>query len=188
MAYESTINTSALLMKSARISVPSSSGGFVPLGACRDIKITENWDPLVVETDNAGMQVIGIRNQTITVEGKMIELNWQKLSRMRGGIDTFSTATFTFDSGGNLTVTPQAVYITSIDALSTNSMVATIYYAYCTQPLEIPFPGDDKTDVAEIPFKLKGMAMSTRAVGYQLYSVVDSRGFYSTGSMTSTAA
>lgn len=177
MGYESTlVNTRSFLLKSARVSIPSSSGGYVPLGACRDVKLTETYDPLIVEADNAYQVVVQARNQSMTVEGKMLELNWQKIARMRNGVDTFSTATYTFDSGGNLTITPQAVYITSNDAIgSTGTLAITVYYSYCTQPLEIPFPGDDKTDVAEIPFKLKGILNASLTAGQQLYRAVDTR-------------
>lgn len=190
MAYQSTANQYAFLMGSARLAVPSSSGGYVHLGAARGIKISEEWDVFEVETDNTPTVELGIKNQTVTVEGNLLEVNFQKFQRMRGGIDTFSTATFTFDSGGNVTITPQAFYLTHISPTSSSESIAvSIYYASIQEGLQIPFPRDDGTDVAEIPFKLKGICQSTRTVGQQLYSIIDTRSdiYVEQSSMSTTA-
>jgi hypothetical protein len=190
MAYQSTANQYAFLMGSARLAVPSSSGGYVHLGAARGIKITESWDVFEVETDNTPLVEMGIKNQTVEVEGNLLEMNFQKLQRMRSGIDSFSTATFTFDSGGNVTVTPQAFYLTHVSPTSSSeSVVVTIYYASIQEGLQIPFPRDDGTDVAEIPFKVKGVCQSTRTVGSQLYNIVDTRSdvYVEQSSMSTTA-
>lgn len=162
-------------MGSARMLIPSSSGGYVDLGAARGIKLTETWDAYEIEVDNTPRVVKGIKNQAITVEGNLLELNFQKLARMRGGIDTFSTTTFTFDSGGNMTVTPQSMILIHTAATSSQTITATIYYAAVTDPLTIPFVSDDGTDVAEIPFKLKGTPQSSRTIGQQLYTITDLR-------------
>ena len=95
---------------------------------------------------------------------------------MRNGLDTFSTTTFTFDSGGNVIITPQALYLTHVSQVSSSESISvTIYYATPQEGLQIPFPRDDGTDVAEVPFKFKGNCMSTRTVGQQLYNIVDTR-------------
>lgn len=190
MAYQSTANQNAFLMGSCRVAVPSSSGGYVHLGAARGVKITEKWDTFEIETDNTPPVIKGIKNQTIEVEGNMLELNFQKLQRMRGGIDSFSTATFTFNSGGSVTVTPQALYLTHIAPSSSESIAVQIYYASIQEGLTIPFPRDDGTDVAEIPFKFKGINQSTRTVGQQLYSIIDTRSsvYVASTDMATTAA
>lgn len=186
MAYQTSANSNAFLMGSARISVPSSSGGYVPLGAARGIKITEAFDSYEIEIDNCPKVLKGIKNQSVTVEGSLLELNFQKFARMRAGIDTFSTTTFQFDSGGNMTVTPQALYMVHTAATSSQTITVTIYYAGPTEGFTIPFPADDAIDVAEVPFKLKGICQSTRTVGSQLMSIVDTRtGVYDTYSTTS---
>jgi hypothetical protein len=190
MAYASTANSNAFLMGSCRISVPSSSGGYVQLGSARNVKITEKWDSFEIETDNTPPIIKGIKSQTIEVEGVLLELNLQKFKVMRGGIDSFSTATFTFDSGGNVTITPQALYLTHVSPTSSETIVATIYYAAVTEGLTIPFPSYDKTDVAEIPFKFKGVCQSTRTAGQQLYNIVDTRSsiYVASTDLSSTSA
>jgi hypothetical protein len=181
MAYQTTANSNAFVMNGCRVAIPSSSGGFIQLGAARGVKVTEAWEWMEVETDNTPKIEIGAKKQTITVEGNLLELDFQRLSYLRGGIGLWSSATYRFDSGGNLTITPQALYLTMTGATSSQTVALTIYYASVTEGLTIPFPGDDKTDVAEIPFKFKGVCMSTRTAGSQLYNIVDTRtGVYST--------
>ena len=175
MAYQTRAHSDAFLMGSARMLIPSSSGGYVDLGAARGIKLTEAWDSYEIEVDNTPAVIKGIKNQTVTIEGNLLELNLQKIARMRGGIDSFSTTTYAFDSGGQMTVTPQQMILIHTAATSSQTVTAYIYYAAITDPLAIPFVSDDGTDVAEIPFKLKGTCQSSRTVGSQLYSIVDTR-------------
>jgi acyl-CoA synthetase (AMP-forming)/AMP-acid ligase II len=175
--YQTTANSNAFVLGSCRISIPSSSGGYVNLGSARGVKLTEAWDSLEIETDNTPKIIIGAKNQTMTIEGSLLELDFHKLATLRGGLDSYSTASgMTFNSGGNTTITPQAVYLTHTSAAgSTQTIVTTVYYASITEGIQIPFPADDKTEAAEIPFKLKGICMSTRTAGSQLYNIIDSR-------------
>ena len=179
--YQTVSNSHAFIMGSCAIYVSGSTdkstttGSYLNLGSARGVKITEAWDSMEVETDNTAPIIIGAKNQTITIEGNLLELNFEKLNYIRGGMSSFSTATFTFNSGGTLSVTPQIVFLKHTGATSTDTIYAYIYYASLSEGMTIPFPGDDKTDVAEIPFKFKGVCMSTRTAGEQLYSIVDGR-------------
>ena len=183
-AYQTNANSNAFLMGSCRMYVPSSSGGYVNLGAAKGVKITEAWETYEIEPDNTPTIIIGVKNQTISVEGNLLELNLQKLARMRSGLDTFSTTTWTFDSGGNINVTPQSFYLVNASMSSSQTITATIYFASVTEGMSIPFPSDHKTDAGEIPFKLKGVCQSTRTAGQQLYSIVDLRGGIYSSSVT----
>jgi hypothetical protein len=182
MAYQTSANRNAFVMGSVKMFIPSTaSGEYFNLGAARGVTITEAWESFEVETDNTPPIMIGAKNQTIEVSGNLLELNFLKLARMRSGFDSFSTTTFTFDSGGNVTITPQAFYLVHTGASSSQTVTATIYYASVTEGLSIPFPADGGTDVAEIPFTIKGVCQSTRTAGQQLYSIVDLRAnIYST--------
>jgi hypothetical protein len=176
MGYQTSANSNAFVMGSCRISIPSSSGGYVNLGSARGVKITETWDNLEIETDNTPKITVGVKNQQIMVEGNLLELDFHKLATLRNGFDSYSTAAgMTFTSGGNVEITPQALYLTHTGASSSETVVTTIYYANVTEGITIPFPGDDKTEVAEIPFKIRGVCNSTRTVGAQLYNIVDLR-------------
>jgi len=183
MPYQTSANSNAFVMGSVRVFLPSttSTTSFWELGAARGVKLTETWDKYNIETDNTPDVMIGAKNQKITVEGNLLELNFIKLARMRNGYDTLSTTTFTFDSGGNITITPQALYLVHKGASSSQTITATIYYASVDEGMTIPFPRDAGTDVAEIPFKLTGVCQSSRTAGSQLYSIVDLRAnIYST--------
>jgi hypothetical protein len=175
MAYQTTANSNAFVMGSCRVSIPSSSGGYVNLGAARNVKITEAFDTYEIETDNTPRILLGAKKQTVTVEGNLLELDFHKLATLRGGIGTWDSTVYTFDSGGNVTITPQALYLTHTGASSSQTVTTTIYYASVTEGLTIPFPSDDKTDVAEIPFKIKGVCQSTKTAGAQLMNIVDLR-------------
>jgi hypothetical protein len=183
MPYQTTANSNAFLMGSCVIYISGSTdkstttGSFLNLGSARGVKLTESWDSYEIETDNTPTVIKGAKNQAITVEGNLLELNFEKFNLMRGGLSSWSTATFTLNTGGSLTITPQAIFLkhTANGATSTETIYATIYYAALQEGFTIPFPGDDKTDVAEMPFKFKGVCQSTRAAGSQLFKISDGR-------------
>ncbi len=181
MGFQTTANSAAFVMGSATVYISGSTdkstttGSFIDLGAARGVKLTETWDMVEIEIDNTPKVVVGAKNQQITIEGTLLELDFYRMSMLRGGLDTFSTTTFTFDTGGNVTITPQAVYLKHEAASSSETIIATIYYASVNEGMSLPFPSDNATDVMEVPFKLVGKCQSTRTAGNQLYSIVDSR-------------
>jgi len=182
MGFQTTSNQSAFIMGSCIVYVSGSTdkstttGLFVNLGSARGVKVTESWDTMEVETDNTPPVLMGIKNQKVTIEGNLLELNFEKLNYIRGGLSSYSTTTFTLNTGGGMTITPQAVYLKhTAAASSSDTVIVTVYYATPTQGLEIPFPSDNATDVAEIPFKFEGECQSTRTAGSQLYNIVDGR-------------
>lgn len=185
--YQTRANVKAFVFGSGTITIPSSSGGFVGLGAAKGIKLTETFDSLTIENDNCPPEIMGAKNQKITIEGTLSELNLQKFARMRGGLDSFSTTTFVFDSGGNVTITPQEIYIVH-EVSSSAKLAATIYYAAVTEGMTIPLPSDGGTAIADFPFKLVGTCMSSRTSGQQLYNITDTRtGIYDSTTFTYTS-
>lgn len=181
MGYSTTANSNAFVMGSASIYISGSTdkstttGSFINLGAARGVKLTETWDSIEIEVDNTPNVTIGAKNQQITLEANLLELDFYRMQMLRGGLDTFSTTTYTFDTGGGVSITPQAVYIKHIGASSSQTITATIYYASMTDGLSLPFVSENANEVAEIPIKLTGKINSTRTIGDQLYSIVDSR-------------
>lgn len=175
MGYQTIANSNAFVIGSCRVSIPSSSGGYVDLGAARGVKLTESWDVFRVEIDNTPPVIVGAKNQVVEVEGNLIELDFHKLATLRAGIGAWSSASYTFNTGGQMTVTPQAFYLTHTGASSSQTIVTTIYYATIQEGLTLPFPSDNGTDVAEIPFKIKGVCQSTKTTLQQLYNIVDLR-------------
>jgi hypothetical protein len=188
MPYQTVANSNAYLLGSCRVSIPSSSAAYIDLGSARGVKITESFDSMMVETDNTPPVIVGAKKQTVTVEGNLLELDFRKMRALRGYLDSATwstgstTATLTFNSGGSTTgITPKAFYLTHYTDSTSLSIVTTIYYASITEGFNLPFVSDDKTEVMEIPFKIKGVCQSTRTVGSQLMNIVDLRsGVYST--------
>ena len=197
MSYQTTANSNAFVLGSCRISVPSSSGGYVNLGSARGVKLTEAWDSMEIETDNTPKIILGVKNQTMTVEGNLLELDFHKLSALRGsqssagataGLDIYSTTgSPTFTSGGKMSIHPQAVYLTHTASESTQTIVTTVYYASITEGMQLPWPSDNAVETMEIPFKLKGVCQSTKTAGQQLYNIEDNRNLvYSTTSISTS--
>ena len=188
MAYQTTPNTNAFLMGSARLFVASSSSPtvYVEMGAMKDIKLTESFDSWVIKPDNTPEIIKGIKNQKVTVEGSLYELSFAKLARMRNGLDTYSTTTYFFDTGGNFSFTPQNIALVHTGATSSQTITALIYYAAPVEGFSIPFPADDGLEPAMIPLKLVGSCQSTRTIGQQLMSIVDLRLGVSTAVTLST--
>jgi hypothetical protein len=186
--YQTSANSYAYLLGSCRVSIPSSSGAYIDLGSARGVKLTEAFDSMQIETDNTPPVMVGAKKQTVTVEGNLLELDLRKLRALRGYLDSATwstgstTASLTFNSGGSTTgITPKTLYLTHYTNSTSASIVTTIYYAAITEGLAIPLPADDKVEVAEIPFKIKGVCQSSRAILSQLMNIVDLRtGVYST--------
>jgi len=185
--YQTTAISNAFIMGSAVMYISGSTDKstttalFLNLGAARGVKITESWDSLEIENDNTPPSIMGIKNQKVTIEANLTELNFEKLNYLRGGLSSWSTGTFTLNTGGNLTITPQAIYLKHYTALYTTvassmeTITAVIYYAAPVEGMSIPYPSNDKVEVGEIPIKLTGTIMSTRTAGSQLYQIVDTR-------------
>ena len=100
MGFQTTSNSAAFVMGSCAIYISASTekstttGLFINLGSARGVKLTESWDEMTVETDNTPPILYGVKNQKVTIEGNLLELNFEKLNYMRGGLSSFSTTTF----------------------------------------------------------------------------------------------
>ena len=83
---------------SGKFEVEDSGGTWHDLGAMRDIQFEEEWDKITVNSDNAGPIVMGIRNHVAALAGSLMEISLEKLSVLRGGLDTYEE-----DAGGSET-------------------------------------------------------------------------------------
>ena len=91
MGRQTTVQeTNAIRFGSGRFDVDN-GGGWVNLGAMRDIEFEETWDKVRVMSDNAGPITLGIRNHQAALRGQMMEINLERLSELRGGLDTYDT-------------------------------------------------------------------------------------------------
>ncbi len=197
--FQTTANSNAFVLGSCRISVPSSSGGYVNLGAARGVKLTETFDSVEIEIDNTPKVVVGAKNQQVMVEGSLLEIDWHRLAALRGSMQSTSefdqwsydstTLAQTFTSGGNVTFNPQSLYLVHTGASSSQTVTITLYAATPEEGMTLAFPSDNATDVLEYPFKMKCVAQSTRTAGSQLMNIVDLRtSVYSTSYFSTSIA
>ena len=66
-------------------------GGWINLGAMRNIQFEEEWDKVRVMSHNAGMITARIQNHRAALAGDLMEINLANLAKMRGGLDEYST-------------------------------------------------------------------------------------------------
>jgi hypothetical protein len=89
MSQTTVQNSNCLRFGSGKLEVDaygSAFGSLQDLGALRDLKITESWDPVQIDSNNAGQRIISrIKNQKITVEAIWLEPDFAKLDVLRGG-------------------------------------------------------------------------------------------------------
>lgn len=95
MASQTTVqNSEALRWGSAKVETALYSAGFgslVNLGAIRELVLTETFNPVTVESDNAGTIRRFINSQKMTITFIWLEPELSKLNTLRGGLDTYST-------------------------------------------------------------------------------------------------
>jgi hypothetical protein len=81
----------AIKLGSAKVEVGDDVGSLKNLGAMRGITLSESWDKVEVESDNAGIIKEYIKNQRVAITANLIEIDLEMLDEIRGGIDTYST-------------------------------------------------------------------------------------------------
>lgn len=81
----------AIKLGSAKVEIGDTVGALVNLGAMRGISLSESWENIEVESDNAGLIKKYIKNQRVAITGSLIEIDLETLDNIRGGIDSYST-------------------------------------------------------------------------------------------------
>ncbi len=167
-------NAQSIQFGSGKIEYSKDNGiSWINLGAMRNIRFTESWEEVEVKSDNAGTVKQGIKNQIATIAGDLMEIDLEKLSDLRGGLDTFSESTGvskTLKSGGKTSQTPIQVKVTNEDE-DGNIFRITLYKVTSIRGIEIPFNSDEADDPNMIPIELKGVKDTSRAVGDQLFEI-----------------
>ena len=81
----------AVKLGSAKVEVGDTIATLENLGAMRGVSLAESWDKIEVESDNAGVIKEYIKNQRVSINGQLIEIDLEMLNEIRGGIDEYST-------------------------------------------------------------------------------------------------
>ncbi len=90
MVQTSIQQTRTIRRGSAKFEVSPDGASWTDLGAMRDVVFREEWTDVKIESHNAGVISVGIRDQKASLEGSLLEINLQNLHQIRGGIDTYS--------------------------------------------------------------------------------------------------
>jgi len=91
MSQTTVQRSGAIKLGSAKVEVGDDVGSLQNLGAMRGITLSESWDKVEVESDNAGTIKEYIKNQRVAITASLIEIDLEMLNEIRGGIDTYDT-------------------------------------------------------------------------------------------------
>lgn len=173
---------------SAIFEVGEDEDSLVNLGAMRGIEFEETWDELRVNSDNAGVIVVGMNNQQAAIKGDLMEINLQNLALLRGGIDKIeeveadteegTKAAIKLLSGGYSEFEPRVVKITNLNDKN-EAFSITIFKATTNSGITLTFPGSDDEDPAMTPIEMMGTNDVERDVGEQLFVIHDEQGVVS---------
>src|SRR5699024_1543166 len=72
---------------SAKFEVGETEEELTHLVAMRGVEFEETWYELRVNSDNAGVIMVGTNNHQATIRGDLMEINLKNLALLRGGID-----------------------------------------------------------------------------------------------------
>lgn len=170
---------------SAKFEVGEDEENLVNLGAMRGIEFEESWDEMRVNSDNAGVILVGMSNHQAAIRGELMEINLRNLAILRGGIDKLEEveedleagkkAAVRLLSGGYSTFQPRVVKITNYNEKDEEFSI-TIFKATTNTGLNITFPGSDDEDPAITPIEMTGTNDTSRDIGEQLFVIEDEQG------------
>src|SRR5699024_5012662 len=174
---------------SAKFEVGEDEESLVDLGAMRGVEFEESWDEMQVNSDNAGVIIVGMMNQQVAIRGDLMEINLKNLAILRGGIDkaeeveadaeTGKKAAIRLLSGGYSTFQPRVVKITNYNDKNEEFSI-TIFKATTNSGISITFPGADDEDPAMTHIEMVGTNDVEREIGEQLFIIEDEQGIIPT--------
>jgi len=183
-------NSNTIRFGSAKFEVGETEEDLIDLGAMNSIVFEETWDQVQVTSDNAGVIKVGINNHQASIEGDLMEINLEKLQKLRGGIDKLENvpadetkgtpAAVKLFSGGISTFQPRVAKITNYDDQDREFSI-TIFKSTVEDGLNIEFPESDSEDPATTSVRMTGTLDTSKAVGEQLFVIEDQQGVASGG-------
>ena len=138
---------------------------------------------IVVRTESGGGGVLRVRNTdyVISVDGS----GYTTIARIVGGAIGSGDSVFvsyeytpaagkTLSSGGRQTLDARAVRVTNTNEAG-DTFVITVHKATTEEGIVIDFQGDHEEDPAMVPINMVGTMDESKAVGEQLFEIVDSQ-------------
>jgi len=132
------------------------------------------WD---TQAGNAPDPIQGIADETVVIDGSLIEYDASVLASISCGIATADTSLSTqtvYKAGGNTELTPKAFRLTNRRIVSgaTKETVFLIPKGYIENGLQMAFKSDNDGDpIATMAFTIAGVIDTTLTVGSQLYTI-----------------
>ena len=85
------VKPDAIRFGSGKFEVYSDSlADWVNLGAMRDVAFEESWERVSINSDNAGVIRVRIKNHVAALKGSLMEIDLGNLELIRGGMDLYS--------------------------------------------------------------------------------------------------
>lgn len=103
-----------------KLEYESDAGAWVDVGWFEDGKFGDRWEKVVLKGANIGTYRSRIKDHELFFEGALVEINWEKLAAIRGGIDTLDT-----DTGVEVTVTDEPHTLTGTTGVRLNHRMGT---------------------------------------------------------------
>lgn len=84
-------HTEKFILGSGDVRIGDTEASLVSMGAANGIKFEEKYEEIKMDIDNAGEQILGIKNHKATISGSFLEMDLAKLFAARGGVDLYTT-------------------------------------------------------------------------------------------------
>jgi hypothetical protein len=100
------VKPEAIRFGSGKFEVYSDSlADWVNLGAMRDIVFEESWEKVSINSDNAGVIRVRVKDHVAALKGSLMEVDLENLELIRGGLDNYSTVSGSAVPGATQIVT-----------------------------------------------------------------------------------
>ena len=92
MVTQTTVqNPDAIRFGSGKVEIGATIATLVDVGAADNIVFYPQFDKVELESDNVGLIMCGIKNESVDISFELLEVDLEVLDILRGGIDTYST-------------------------------------------------------------------------------------------------
>ena len=178
MAQTTVQKENTILYGSGKFEVSEDGMEWINLGAMDNIVWNETFEEVFVDSHNAGRIKVGIKNHEATLAGDMLEIDLEKFSILRGGLDSYSKeagVSETLKSGGLSTIAARQARVTNTDEADRIFRI-TLFKATTAKGIEISFNSDDADEPNSVNIEMRGTKDVSRTKGEQLFEIYSEKG------------
>jgi len=155
-------------LMASRVAVRSGTGAFPTAVTVKDVTDTTTYvlgTDYYLGQDGMGYMIVMRKTSGAIADGATVHVNY-----------TVTTATNkTLTSGGKQTIAYVFARVTNLDE-NGKKLEVTLYKARIKKGIEMAFKADNATEANTMPLEIEGICDLTRAVGAQLFAIVDEQG------------